>query len=209
MLRSSILLFLVFGCAKTQDIGSEASVEATFVEPETSTALETATPADGEWIHYGAEFEATETVSATDLLAAPQDHMDGIIRVVDARITDVCQTRGCWLVIAEGDQNMRVFTRDHAFVVDMGSAGSTCELEGTVVSEEVSTEFVEHLEAESVDVGSMPEAGLSEGDFIYEFVAVAIRIDGQPVAGMPVGEAPNATQDEVEEEAVDEAQVVE
>ena len=205
MLRSSILLLLLaLGCAKNQEVVAEpssepSSVEATEVVSESTSA---ATPADGEWIHYGAQFEITETVTAAALLANPQEHMEGPIRVVDARIADVCQTRGCWLVIAEGDQNMRVFTRDHAFVVDMGSAGSNCELEGTVVAEEVSAEFVAHLEAESVATESMPEAGLSEGDIVYEFVAAAIRIDGQPASGMPVGDAPEAPS-EVQENPTD------
>jgi hypothetical protein len=198
MLRSSLILLLAAGCLKTP--------EATTAAPEAAAPVveETATPADGEWIHYGADFAAETTVAAKALLESPQDYLEGVIRVTDASITDVCQAKGCWLVIADGDKTMRIFTKDHAFVVAKDSGGSLCELEGSVVTKTVSAEFVAHLEAESTDTETMPEKGMAEGDLIYEFSASAIRIDGQRASGIPVGEAPSAPEvaaPEVEEAA--------
>jgi hypothetical protein len=193
MFRNSLLLVLSLGCFKQSESAVADAVAASpvVVEPATEEAA-VATPADGQWIHYGAEFAADQSVTAKALLDNPQAHMEGVIRVTDATITDVCQTKGCWLVIADQDRNMRIFTKDHGFVVAKDSGGSTCELEGTVVSKVIKQEFVEHLEGESTAVESMPEKGMSEGDTIYEFLASAVRINGEPQVSIPVGEAPAA-----------------
>jgi len=188
MLRFSLLLIVTLGCAKQESTSSDA-VPA--VNPVTESVPElSATPADGQWIHYGSHFATEESVSATALLDNPQDFMEGVIRVTDATITDVCQSKGCWLVIADEDRSMRIFTKDHGFVVAKDSGGSSCELEGTVVSKLIEPEFVEHLEGESTAADSMPEKGMSEGETIYEFLASAVRVNGKPQVSIPVKEAP-------------------
>ena len=196
MFRASLCILFAIGCVKQPEptATAEADEAPAAEQPEENISEETAsaTPEDGKWIHYGSEFSVETEVTASTLLNEPSAYMDGLVRVTDATITDVCQAKGCWLVIADGDRNMRIFTKDHGFVVAKDAGGSNCELEGTVVSKTVKKDFVEHLEAESTQADAMPEKGKEEGDTIYEFVASAVRIAGKPQVTMPVGDAPPA-----------------
>ena len=200
MFRTSLCILFAIGCVKQPEPAATAEAEEAPATEQTEEAApevaESATPEDGKWIHYGSEFSVENSVTAATLLDEPSAYMEGVVRVTDATITDVCQAKGCWLVIADGDRNMRIFTKDHGFVVAKDAGGSNCELEGTVVSKTVKKDFVEHLEAESTQADSMPEKGKEEGDTIYEFVASAVRIAGKPQVTMPVGEAPAAPEGE-------------
>ena len=147
MFRTSLCILFAIGCVKQPEPAATAEAEEAPATEQTEEAApevaESATPEDGKWIHYGSD-SVENLVTAATLLDEPSAYMEGVVRVTDATITDVCQAKGCWLVIADGDRNMRIFTKDHGFVVAKDAGGSNCELEGTVVSKTVKKDFVEH-----------------------------------------------------------------
>ncbi len=129
--------------------------------------------ADG-WRYFGQPMTVEVVTEAATLLAAPQDFVDKTIRV-EGRVTDVCQQAGCWMVIAEGDQSMRVLMKDHSFSVDKNGTGATCQVEGTVVAHALDPEVVAHLESESSDVAGMPEKNAVD-DMVYELQATGVAL---------------------------------
>ena len=128
--------------------------------------------ADG-WTWYGQAVEATGAVAAKDLLADPARYTDQEI-LIQGRVTEVCQKKGCWMVIAEGDQTLRVMMKDHAFSVDMAGAGNDCLVQGTVTAKPVDPAFVEHLAGESLHPDKMPEAGKEAGSIVYQVEATGV-----------------------------------
>lgn len=134
----------------------------------------TATQTTDGWTAYGAPFSGTQTVvPATELLADPSAHVGKPLRV-EGRVATVCQKAGCWMVIAEGEQSMRVLMKDHAFAVDKQGAGSTCQVDGVIVAKQVDPKTVAHFESETEEGALIPEKQ-AKSDVVYQMVADGVR----------------------------------
>ncbi len=131
-----------------------------------------------EWASYGAPIADGPSLSAKDLLNDPALYVGKSV-VVEGRVADVCAKAGCWMVIAEGDQTMRVRMKDHGFAVAKDGAGSDCRLSGEVVAVDIDPDTVAHYEGESRKPEVMPEKTAKSG-VTYEIVAsgVAFRPAG-------------------------------
>lgn len=61
-------------------------------------------------------------------------------------ITEVCQSKGCWMTLDMGnDELMRVKFKDYGFFVPKDAAGKTAILEGVAQKEIVSVDDLKHL----------------------------------------------------------------
>ena len=103
-------------------------------------------------------------------------HVDATVRV-SGRVADVCQAKGCWMVITPEDTDdaaamIRVTMKDHAFSVDKQGAGSVTQLEGVLKAVEVDAETVEHYASEGGAGDAVPE----KQGMKYELVASAVQM---------------------------------
>jgi len=109
------------------------------VLPSSSTQL-------NAWQHYGAAFSLprTATHACTDLLANLAAQTNQLVRV-RGRMTEICQTEGCWLSLSPLDQVspvLRVTVKDRAFSIDVSAdvstagqaAGRVAEVEGVLIA---------------------------------------------------------------------------
>ncbi len=135
-------------------------------------------PSGRAWTSYGGELDINAAIPASQLLDDPSKFV-GQSLVVEGRVADVCQKKGCWMVIADGDRTMRITMKDHGFAVDMNGAGGDCQVQGTVLEREVDAETVAHYASESANTDAMPEA--AEGGKHYEIEATAVRM--RPAGG--------------------------
>jgi hypothetical protein len=66
---------------------------------------------------------------------------------VKAKVEEVCQSMGCWLIVREGDLSVRIKTKDHKFYVPKTIAGRTVVVEGvvsgTVIEEHLAKHYAE------------------------------------------------------------------
>lgn len=69
---------------------------------------------------------------------------DGIL--VSGEVEAVCQKKGCWMVVKDGDVSARVLMKDHGFAVPMDSRGKKVHVEGTLTSRTFNEAQVKHLE---------------------------------------------------------------
>lgn len=71
----------------------------------------------------------------------------------EAKVTEVCQNEGCWMILTDGQRFVRVTFKDHGFFVPKDLAGKTVIVEG-VISERIISERQARHWAE--DAGKSP-----------------------------------------------------
>jgi polygalacturonase len=96
---------------------------------------------------YGAELNAElKETSIADLITKPDEFTDKVIKI-SGDITDVCQAAGCWIVITDGTNTIRVSTR-HKFFLPKDATGKTIS-EGTFKVVEETEEHAKEMNKES------------------------------------------------------------
>jgi peroxiredoxin Q/BCP len=101
----------------------------------------------------------------THVLATPEHYTEDNI-VISGRITRVCQTMGCWMVLSDGDDFARVDFNSHSFFIPKDSQGQA-QVYGHLKLIKDSQEKRAHLTAEGA--GELaPER--------YELVAYSVKL---------------------------------
>jgi len=70
---------------------------------------------------------------------------DGLDAKVRGSITSVCQAKGCWMTMSDGDNEMFVKFKDYGFFMPKDIAGREVIMEGTAYREVVSVDELRHL----------------------------------------------------------------
>ena len=90
---------------------------------------------------------------------------------VEARVSQVCQKKGCFFIAQDGDAVVRVSFKDYSFFVPTDISGKHVDFVGEVVAKEMTTEEAEHY-AEDLGEATPPlQPGVS-----YEIVATSVRV---------------------------------
>ena len=92
---------------------------------------------------YGGEVSQDHSTRISTILARPAE-FEGKTVVVEGVTGSVCENRGCWMYIEDGDARMRVTFKDYSFFVPIGSEGKRVRAEGIVSSSVVSKETLQH-----------------------------------------------------------------
>lgn len=64
------------------------------------------------------------------------------------RIAEVCQAKGCWMVLEDNGRTARVMFGDHAFQIPKDSVGRA-EVHGVLSRKQLTPEQIKHLEEDS------------------------------------------------------------
>ncbi len=125
------------------------------------------------WDAYGASVSAESPLSLATLLERPEDY-DGQTILLEARIEECCQAKGCWMNLVHGDQSVRVKFLDYAFFVPLDSAGRIVRLEGVFSIRDVPAGEARHyLE----DAGKFEEAAaITEAQRSFEIIAAGVLL---------------------------------
>ncbi|MBA3545467.1 MAG: DUF4920 domain-containing protein [Nannocystis sp.] len=132
---------------------------------EHGDAAGTATPG-----HYGAAFALKEAKPLGQVLASAKDGLKDPVQV-SGEVESVCQKKGCWLVVKDGEAQARILMKDHAFTVPMDTKGKPVVVEGTLEARTFNEAQVKHLEK---DAGKDPAAVAGERT---EYVLTATGIE--------------------------------
>jgi hypothetical protein len=92
--------------------------------------------------HFGAAFAVAESKPLGAVLASgvPTTPVK-----VTGTVGKVCQKKGCWMVISDGDVTARVLVADHAFAIPMDGEGKAAIVEGTLEVKALTEANVAHL----------------------------------------------------------------
>ena len=122
----------------------------------------------GETSHYGKPLPDMKAVSIAEAVAGYDTHA-GKQQRYSGRITEVCQKKGCWMVLEDNGQTARVmFGEDHDLVVPMDSHGRA-EVGGVLSRKDLSPEEVEHMKADG--------KGLAVSPVEYRILADSVTIE--------------------------------
>ena len=87
---------------------------------------------------------------------------------ISGLVTEVCQARGCWMILVDGDSHARIFFEDYGFFVPTDTSMQRAVLFGTLSEQVLSHEAAEHL---AEDAGR--EALFASGEQIKEYTIIA------------------------------------
>jgi hypothetical protein len=99
-------------------------------------------PATGEG-HFGSPFSLA-SADAKPLGKAVGGAADGPL-LITGEVEAVCQKKGCWMVVKDGEVNARVLMKDHGFAVPMDCRGKTVTIEGELSTRTFTEAQVKHL----------------------------------------------------------------
>lgn len=116
----------------------------------------TAMVAEGEGTYYGEAFDIADVPAPAVSTVMADTTMYGREVILTGTILDVCQKKGCWLVVSDGTSQMRVTFRDYAFFVPTDAFNRTVLIRGVVSREVLDEETAKHYAEESK--GEDPDA---------------------------------------------------
>jgi hypothetical protein len=118
---------------------------------------------------FGAPLDADANPTSLEaLLDSPLDYLGAPVRI-EARISQVCQKKGCFMIATSGKHAVRISFKDYAFFVPTDTAGKTVTLTGTVIERTISDEQAAHFRE---DAGS----DAIQAGKVYEIVANSVSI---------------------------------
>ena len=94
---------------------------------------------------FGKPLQGIAPTSLDAILAKPEAGKQ--VRL-EGTIETVCQMKGCWLALKQGEKSIHVTFEGYSFFVPKGVAGARASLEGKVVVKQPRPEDVAHLKAE-------------------------------------------------------------
>jgi len=105
-------------------------------------------------IPEGSEFGAGLTLDRVsdlrDVVKHPDRYSEGPL-LLEGRISDVCQKKGCWTILSRGDRSIRVRFKDYGFFLPTDCSGKQAYVEGVVKVETLSEKHARHYAGESRD----------------------------------------------------------
>lgn len=101
--------------------------------------------------YYGAPMPKSVPQAISEVARKPEAHM-AAAQAFKGRITEVCQNKGCWLVLEDNGAFARVFMSGHSFSVPK-EAHSDAVVYGKLSIKQLDKAEIEHLSSE----GSKPQ----------------------------------------------------
>jgi hypothetical protein len=118
-------------------------------------------------------FAMTESAPLASVVASLGEEAKKTVQV-SGTVDSVCQKKGCWMVLKDGDVVARVFTHAGEFYLPTSTEkGRTAVVEGEIEARTVSEKFAKHL---AEDQGRDPsEVSGSQRELVINATAIALK----------------------------------
>ncbi|WP_460823056.1 DUF4920 domain-containing protein [Lysobacter olei] len=120
---------------------------------------------------YGKAFAEGPAVPVSTAIAAFDAHA-GAPRRFSGRITEVCQAKGCWMMLEHNGQAARVKFGDHDFFLPKDASG-TAVVHGVLERKELTAEQAKHFSEDSSK--RLPVAPVE-----YRIIADGVQVSASP-----------------------------
>ena len=104
---------------------------------------------------FGDTLQLSRETPLAEIVAKADDWGERKV-LVRGRVADVCQRKGCWTILQDGETRVRVRFKDYAFFLPTDCNGREALVEGIVEVKTLSEAMARHYEEESTD--GAPEA---------------------------------------------------
>lgn len=147
--------------------GSKNSSEAVANENKTETTLS----------YYGDTITQDGALSTEEFLVQI-DGKDSINVKLKATISEVCQKKGCWMVLDLGNgETMRVRFKDYEFFVPKDAGGLDVIIEGQAKRSITTVQMLKHYAEDAGEPQEVIDA-ITEDELSYNFEAIGVILKG-------------------------------
>jgi Domain of unknown function (DUF4920) len=94
--------------------------------------------------------------------------------LLEGKISDVCQMKGCWLMLSDGERAIRIKFEGYSFFVPKDSRGKKARAEGRLIQETLSEDMARHYAAEQSTKSDLSEIKGPQRVVTLEAAGVAI-----------------------------------
>ena len=96
---------------------------------------------------FGKAITLRKVLSLHEAMKQPGEYKDEKV-LLEGKIKDVCQMKGCWLLLSQGDEAIRIKFEGYSFFVPKNSLGKRARVEGKLMQETISEEMARHYASE-------------------------------------------------------------
>ena len=115
------------------------------------------------------------TSTPLNLQQATAEANVGQTLAVKGPAAEVCQNKGCWMVLTEGARSIRVTFQDYSFFVPKDIAGKTVVVEGVLSRKLLSADEAKHYADESPSGAAAPPGPREEWSLVATSVVVPVQ----------------------------------
>jgi len=98
---------------------------------------------------FGKPLSIKKTLNLKDALQQPAQYQNQRV-LLEGKISDVCQMKGCWLILSDGERSIRIKFEGYSFFVPKDSWGKKVRAEGRLIQETLSEDMARHYAAEQL-----------------------------------------------------------
>lgn len=117
------------------------------------------------------DFDSKQTIALSKLIQS-SDKFKGKRVIADGTIKQVCQKKGCFFILADGNNQARITFKDYSFFIPTNSAGRYVKIAGSFNVKELSEREAKHY---AKDAGKDPEK-INGPQKEYSLVATSVKI---------------------------------
>jgi hypothetical protein len=163
----------ILGCGGGESEPAESETAATDTHGTEAAATDQGGASEDVY-RAGEALAATETVALANVIANPGDYQGKTVRI-EAQIEQVCVKKGCWMILEDGEESVRVTFKDYGFFVPTDTKpGSVARIDAVVSVETISEEAARHYAEETE--GGEPEK-IEGPQEVVSVVAQGVEID--------------------------------
>ena len=122
---------------------------------------------------FGKPLSIKKAVSLQDAIQQPAKYRNQKV-LLEGKISDVCQMKGCWLMLSDGERAIRIKFESYSFFVPKDSRGKKVRAEGRLIQETLSEEMARHYAAEQSTKSDPSEIKGPQRVVTFEAAGVAI-----------------------------------
>ena len=120
---------------------------------------------EAKWDHFGAGITAGAATPLAEVLKQPEAFTGKPVRI-EAPITAVCQTKGCWMHLGSQQPPVMVKFKDYGFFVPLDSKGARVRAEGVATVKTLSKKEADHLVEEGAKLLRNEDGTAREVSFV-------------------------------------------
>ena len=126
---------------------------------------------------FGAEMPIVgEAVSLKQAIANINTHSSAEMIKVQGQVTEVCQAKGCWMILVDGDSYARITFEDYGFFVPIETSMQRSVVYGVLTEHTLSGEQAEHF---AQDAGAQSTLEMKGEVKEYSLIARAVQIENK------------------------------